>query len=185
MQVIIEYIYWVCKALWPIIRMLKAELCMSQSYGKGVLPKIIQFSSVQSLSPVRLFATPWTAGCYFPRPSASPRVGSDSCPLSWWCHPTVSSSVTLFSCLQSFPASGSFPMSWLFASGGRSIGASASASVLPMNTQDWFPLGSTGLNFLLSKGVFSSTTIWKHQSFSDQPSLRSYSPIHMLLLENP
>ena len=113
------------------------------------------------------------------------------CPLSRWCHPTISSSVTPFSsCLQSFPASGSFQMSWLFTSGGQSIGASASASVLPMNIQDWFPLRLAGLISLLSKGLsraFSSTTVrsinssalsflyspaitsihdyWKHNSF--------------------
>ena len=100
---------------------------------------------------------------------------SNSCPLSWWCHPTLSSSVVPFgSCLQSFLASGSFPMSWLFASGGQSPGVSASAWVLPMNIQDWFPLGWTGLISLLSKGlprVFSNTTIQKHQFFSTQLSL--------------
>ena len=101
-----------------------------------------------------------------PCPSLSPGVCSNSCPLSQWCQPTVSSSVTLFSsCPQSFPSSGSFPMSWFFASGGQSIGALASASVLPMNIQGWFPLGLTDLISLLSKGllrVFSSTIIWKH-----------------------
>ena len=87
----------------------------------------------------------------FPGASPSPRACSNSCPLSWWCHPTISSSVVPFSsCLQSFPASGSSLMSWLFASGGQSIGASVSASVLPMNVQDWFPLGWTGLISLLS-----------------------------------
>ena len=94
-----------------------------------------------------------------------PRVCSNSCPLSWWCHPTISSSVTLFSsCPQSFLALRSFPLSWLFPSGSQSIGASASASVLPMNIQNWFPLKLTGLISLLSKGlwrVFSSTTVWK------------------------
>ena len=103
-------------------------------------------------------------------PPVSPGVCSDSCPLSWWCYLTVSSSAALlFSCLQSFPASGSFPVSWLFTSGGQSIRASASSSVLPMNTQGWFPLGLTGLIFLKSKGlsrVFSSTVIKKHQFFS-------------------
>ena len=103
-----------------------------------------------------------------PCPPLSPRVCSNSCPLSQWCHPTISSSVTLFSShSQSFPASGSFLVSHLFASGGQSIGASVSASVPPMNIQGWFPLGLTGLIFLLTKGlprVFSSTTIWKHQT---------------------
>ena len=101
-------------------------------------------------------------------PSPSPGACSNSCPLSWWCHPTISSSVIPFSCLQSFPASGSFPVSWFFASGGQSIGPSASASVLPMNIHDWFPLGLTGLISLQSKGfsrVFSSTRVQKHQFF--------------------
>ena len=96
-------------------------------------------------------------------PSPSVGVCSNSCPLSWWCHPTILSSVTLVSSyLQSFPASESFPVGQFFASGGQSIGASASASVLPMNTQDWFPLGLTGVFSLLSTGlrrVFSSTTV--------------------------
>ena len=98
-----------------------------------------------------------------PCPSLSPRACSNSCPLSWWSHPTISSSVIPFSsCLQSFPASGSFLVSWLFVSSGQSIGASASASVLPINIQGWFPLGLTGLISLLSKGlsrVFSSTSL--------------------------
>ena len=85
--------------------------------------------------------------------SPTPRACSNSCPSNWWCHPTISSSVVPFSCLQSFSASGSFPMSQLFASGGQSIGVSASASVLPMNIQGWFPLGWTGLIFLMSKGL--------------------------------
>ena len=97
-----------------------------------------------------------------PCPSPSPWVCSKSCSLNWWCHPTISSSVIpFFSCLQSFLAPESFPMSHLFISGGQSIGASPSASVLPINIQDWFPLGLTGLISLLSKGlsrVFSSTT---------------------------
>ena len=100
-------------------------------------------------------------------PPLSPRVCSDSCLLSRWCYLTISSSATPFSsCRQSFWASGSFPMSQLFTSGGQSIGASASASVLPMNIQSWFPLGLTGLIPLQSKGlsrVFSSTTVWKYQ----------------------
>ena len=99
----------------------------------------------------------------FPCPLPSPGVCSDTCPLNWWCHSTISSSVTSFSsCLQSFPASGFFPMSQLFTSGGQSIGASASASVLPTKIQGWFPLGLSCFISLLSKGltrVFSSTTI--------------------------
>ena len=100
-------------------------------------------------------------------PSPSPGAYSTSCPLSRWCHPTVSSSIVPFSSwLQSFPISGSFPMSQFFTSGGKIIGASASASVLPMNIQGWFPLGWTGLISLQSKGlsrVFSNTTVQKHQ----------------------
>ena len=107
-----------------------------------------------------------------PCPSPTPRVHPNSCPLSQWCHPTISSSVIPFSShLQSFPASGSFQMSQLFTSGGQSIGVSASTSVLPMNTQDWSPLEWTGWNSLLSKGlsrVFSNTTVQKHQLFSAQ-----------------
>ena len=115
-----------------------------------------------------------------PCSSLSPRVCSNSYLLSWWCHPTISSSVTLFSsCPQSFPASQSFPRSLLFASCGQSIGASTSALVLPMNIQGWFPLGMTILISLQSKGlsrVFSSTTVWKHQFFSARRSLVGCSP---------
>ena len=113
---------------------------------------------------------------------------SNSCPLSQWCHPTILSSVIPFSHLQCFPASGSFPMSQFSASGGQSIGASVSASVLPMNIQDWFPLGLTGLIFLQTKGlsrVFSKITVQKQQFFSSQPSLWSNSHIHTWLLEKP
>ena len=110
-----------------------------------------------------------------PCPTPTPRVYSNSRPLSRWCHPTISSSVVPFSShLQSFPASGSFQMSQFFASGGQSIGVSASASVLPMNIQDWFPLGWTGWIYLQSKGlsrVFSNTTVQKHQFFGTQLSL--------------
>ena len=122
-----------------------------------------------------------------PCPSPTPGACSNSCALSQWCHPTISSSVVpLSSCLQAFPASGSFPMSWLFTSGGQSIGASASASVLSMNSQDGFPLGWAGLISVLSKGLsrtFSSTTVQKHQFFGAQPSLWSSSHICTWLLE--
>jgi len=105
-----------------------------------------------------------------PWASPTPRLHPNPCPLSQWCHPTISSSVVPFSSrLPSFPASGSFPMSQLFASGGQSIGVSALTSVLPMNTQDWSPLGCTGWISLQSKGlsrVFSNTTVQKHQFFS-------------------
>ena len=117
-----------------------------------------------------------------PCPSPTPGACSNSCPLSWWCHPTISSSVVPFSFhLQFFPASGSFPMSRLFTSSGQSIGVSASTSVLPMNIQDWFPLGWTGWISLQSKGlsrVFSSTTVQMHQFFSAQLSLWSNSHFH-------
>ena len=110
-----------------------------------------------------------------PCPSPTPGVHPNPCPLIQWCHPAISSSVIPFSsCPQSFPASGSFPMSQLFASGGQSIGVSPSASVLPMNTQDWSPLGWIGWISLQSKGlsrVFSNTTGQKHQFFSTQLSL--------------
>ena len=137
----------------------------------------IQFSSVQftcsvmsdSLRPHELqHARP-------PCPSPTPRVYPNACPLSWWCHPTISSSVVPFSsCPQSFLASGSFQMSQLFPSGGQGLGVSASTSVLPMNTQDWSPLGWTGWTSLQSKGfsrVFSNTTVQKHQFLSAQLSL--------------
>ena len=121
------------------------------------------------------------------RPSLSPGVCSNSCPLSRRCYPTISSSVASFSShLQSCPASGSLPMSQFFTSGGQSIGASASASVLSMNTQDWFPLEWTGWISSQSKGlsrVFSTTTVQKHQFFSAQLSLHSNSHIHTWLLK--
>ena len=124
-----------------------------------------------------------------PCPLPTPRVYSNSCPLSWWCHPTISSSVVPFSShLQSFPGSGSFQMSQFFASGGQSIGVLASASVLPMNIHDWLPLGWTGWISLQSKGLsrgFSNTTVQKHQFFSAQLSLWSNSHIHTWLLEKP
>ena len=124
-----------------------------------------------------------------PCPSPTPGAYSNSCTLSRWCDPTISSSVIPFSsCLQSFPTSGSFQMSQLFTGGGQSIGVSASASVLPMNIQDWFPLGWTGWISLLSKGlsrVFSNTTVQKHQFFGVQFSLQSNSHIHTWLLKKP
>ena len=133
------------------------------------------WSSVQSLSRVRLFATPG--------------VHSNSCPSSQWCHPAISSSVVPFSyCPQSLPASGSFPMSQLFAWGGQSTRVSGLASVLPMNTQDWSPLGWTGWISLQSKGlsrVFSNTTVQKHQFFGAQPSSQSNSRIHTWPQEKP
>ena len=132
-----------------------------------------KFSSVQWLSHIRLFSTPWTVACQASLSITNSR--SPPKPMSWWCHPTNSSFVIPFSsCPQSFPASGSFQMSQFFTSGGQSIGVSASTSVLPMNTQDWSPLGWTGGMSLQSKGlsrVFSNTTVQKHQFFGAQLSL--------------
>ena len=164
------------------------DICNDWSV-KGLIPRLYKkFTQlnirnkllVAQLSHIWLLESPWTAAC----PSLSPEVCSNSCPLSQWCHAIISSSVIPFSCPQSFPALGSFPMSWLFASGGQSIGTLA--SVLPMNIHGWFPLGSTGLIFLQSKGLLrmlSSTTIQKHQFFCAQPSLWSSSHIHTWLLE--
>ena len=124
-----------------------------------------------------------------PCTSPSLRACWNSRPLNRWCYPTISSPVIpFFSCPQSFPGSGSFPVSWLFTSGGQSFGASASTSLLPINIQGWFPLGLTALISLLSKGlsrVFSSTTIWKHQFFSAQHSLWPNSHICTWPLEKP
>ena len=134
----------------------------------------------------------WPRGPQHARlPYSSPTHGvySDSCPLSQWCHPTISSSVVSFSShLQSFPALGSFQMSQFFTSGGKSTGVLTSVSVLPMNTQDWCPLGWTGWISLQSKGlsrVFSNTTVQKHQFFGFQFSLLSNSHIYTWLLEKP
>ena len=137
-----------------------------------------QFDLSGSRSSSVQFSHSVLSGCLWPHelqharpacPSPTPRVHPNSCPLSQWCHPTISSSVIPFSSgPQSFPEWGSFPMSQLFESGGQSIGVSASTSVLPMNTQDWSPLGWTGWISLQSKGfsrVFSNTTVQKHQFF--------------------
>ena len=124
-----------------------------------------------------------------PCPSPTPGIYPNPCPLSRQCHPAISSSVVNFSsCPQSLPASGSFPMSQLFASGGQSTGVSALASVLPMNTQDWSSLGWTGWTSLQSKGlsrVFSNTTVQKHLFFNSQLSSQSNSHIHTWPLEKP
>ena len=142
----------------------------------------IYLSSVQSLSRVRLFVTPRTAAHLVSLSITNSRKLLKFIPSSQWCHPTISSSVVPFSsCLQSFPASDSFPLSQFFASGGRSIGASASAPALPVNIQDWSPLGWTGWISLQSKGlsrVFSNTIVQKHQFFGTQLSLWSSSHIH-------
>ena len=147
------------------------------------------FHVVQLLSHVWFFATPWLQHTRPPCPSPTLGVYSNSCPSSRWCYPAISSSVGPFSfCPQSLPASGSFPMSQLFTWGGQSTGVSASASVLPMNTQDWSPLGWTGWISLQSKGlsrVFSNATVQKHQFFGAQLSSQSNSHIHTWPLEKP
>ena len=155
----------------------RSVLSVSQKSTSG----LIQFSSVIQSCPT--LCNP--VDCHTPGlcPSPTPRVYSNSCLLSQWCHPTISSSVVPFSsCPQSFPASGSFPMSQLFASGGQSTGVSAS-----VNIQGWFPLGLTGLisqSKALSR-VFSSTTLQKYQFFGNQPSLWSNPHIYTWLLEKP
>ena len=150
------------------------------SLGKKAMTNLVQLSSVHFSRPV-VSNSLWPHELQHIRsscPSPNPRVGPASCPLSWWCYPIISSSVFPFSShLQSFLASGSFPMSQLFTSGGQSIGVSASASVLPVNTQDWSPLEWTGWISLQSKGlsrVFSNTTVQKRQFFSAQLSLKSF-----------
>ena len=151
---------------------------------KTVYGDSVQFSSVQFNCSV-VSDSLWRHESQHARPpcpSPTPGVHSDSRPSSQWCHPAISSSVFPFSsCPQSLPASGCFQMSQLFASGGQSIGVSASTSVLPMYFQDWPPLGWTGWISLQSKGlsrVFSNTTVQKHQFFSAQLSLWSNSHIH-------
>ena len=149
-------------------------------------PLNMNIQSIQSIQFSRSVVSEslWSYGLQqarLPCPSSTPGACSNSCPLSRWCHPTISSSVVpFFSCLQSFPASGSFPVSRFFAPGCQSVGVSASASVLPMNIQDWFPLGWTGWISLQSKGlsrVFSNTTVQKQQfsvlSFCYTPTLTS------------
>ena len=148
-----------------------------------------QFSSVQSFSCVRLFTTPWIPAHRPPCPSPTPGVHLNSRPSSPWCHPAISPSVVPFSsCPQSLPASESFPMRQLFAWGGPSSGVSTLASFLPKNTQDWSPLEWTGWISLQSKGlwgVFSNTTVQKHQFFGTQLSSQSNSHIHTWPLEKP
>ena len=144
-------------------------------YHRLHIPLLTVFISLVCFSCSVMSNSLWPHGLYYtmlPCLSPTPRTSSNSCPLSQWCHPTELSSVVPFSsCLQSFPISGPFPRSQFFASDGQSIGVSASASVLPMNIQDWFPLGLAGLISWQSKGlsrVFSSTTVQEHQFFSAQ-----------------
>ena len=144
-----------------------------------------KFSSIAQLC--LTLCNPMDCNTRLPCPTPTPRACSNSCPSHWWYHPTTSFSVVPFSsCLQSFPASGSFPMSQFFASHDQSIAVSTSASVFPMNIQDWFPLGWNGWISLQSKGlsrVFSNTTVQKHQFFGAQLSSQSNSHIHTWLLE--
>ena len=135
-----------------------------------------------------VFNSLWPCGPQHARPpctSPTPGVYPNSCPSNWWCHPIISSSIVPFSsCLQSFPASGSFQMRRFFPSGGQSVGVSPSTSVLQMNTQDWSPLRWTGWISLQSKGlsrVFCNTTVQKHQFFGIQLSSQSNSPIYMVI----
>ena len=158
-----------CRVMWGLV---------------GVVRTLV----AQLLSHILHFATHGLQLIRLPHPSVSPGACSDSSLLCRWCYLTISSSATPFSvCLQFFSAAGSFPVSLLFISGGQSIGVSASAPVLPVNIQDWSPLGWAGWISLQSKGlsrVFSNTTVQKHQFFSTQPSSWSRSHIHTWLLEN-
>ena len=170
--------------------MLKSQSLVPQNltvFGDRAF-KDVQFSHSHSVVSDSLQAhEPQNTGP--PCPSPAPGVHPNLCASSRWCHPTISSSVVPFSsCPQSFPISGSFPVSQLFTSGGQSIGVSASISVPPMNTQNWSPLGWTGWISLQSKGlprVFSNTTVQKHQFFGAQLSSQSNSHIHIWLLEKP
>ena len=152
-----------------------------KNFGPGVLYlDSVQFShSILSNSEI-----PWTAAHQASLSITNSLSLLKRMSSSWWYHPPISSSVSPFSCLQFFPAAGSFPVSQFFTWGGQRIGVSASASVLPMNTQDWFPLGWTGWISSLSKGlsrVFANTTVQKHQFFGTQLSLLSNSQIHKWL----
>ena len=177
-----SWIKWLCGSCRSSI------ICKDPASYLGGLPPCasgsVQFSTSvvsDSLLPHELqhARPPW--------PSLTPGVYPNLCPSSWWCPPSISSSAIPYSsCTQAFPASGSFPMSQLFASGGQSIRVSASTSVLPMNTQDWSPLGWTGWISLQPKGfsrVFSNTTVQKHQFFGSQLSSQSNSHIHTWPLE--
>ena len=151
-------VYWECRLKK---RKFILSFVVSVQFSHSVMPDSLQTRGLQQ---ARL-----------PCPSPTHKACSNSCPLSQWCHPITSSSVgPFFSCLQFYPGSGSFPMSQFFTSGGQNIGVSASVSVLPMNIQDWSPLGWTGWIFLQSKGlsrIFSNTTVQKHQFFSAQLAL--------------
>ena len=164
----------VCCWSWPSQGSRSFLQCQTHAHWASSNPRLPLGAAV---SLFLLFSYQVVFDSLLPCPSPSPGICPSSCPLNWCCHPTISSSVALFSsCPQSFPASGSFPMSRLFTSGGQSIGALASASVLPMSIQGWFPSRLAGLIYLLSKGLwraFFSTAVWKHQFFSTLPSLWS------------
>jgi len=188
--------YWRLNPFHTHSRQNKICSVKMKSSTTGLLPlefhvKIVinMFSSVVQSCPTLCDSMDCMQHARPPCPSATPRAYSNSCPLSQRCHPTISSSVVPFSSrLQSFPASPSFPVSWFFPSGGQSTGALALALVLPMNIQDWFPLGWTGLIFLQPKGLSTvsfNTTVKKHQLFSAQLSLWFSSHIHTCLLEKP
>ena len=179
-------IYGVAQSRTRLKRLSSSSSCLKALSHKLDISLLLLFShSVMSNSlwPHRLQHT------RLPCPSPSPGACSNSCPSSHWCHPTISSSIVLFSsCLQSFPASGSFPLSQFFTSGGQSVGDWASKSVLPMNIQVWFPLGLTALISLQFKGIsrfISNATITKHQFYGTQLSLWSKSHIHTWPLEKP
>ena len=152
-----------CNNRWPVCSSIiySLHVCSVSQFSCSIMSNSLQPHALQHSR--------------LPCPSPTPKTYSNSCPSSRLCHPTISSSLVPFSfCLQSFPASGSFPISQFFTSGGQSIGFSASTTVLPMNIQDWSPLGLTGLISLQSQGlsrVFSNTTVQKHQFFSVQLSL--------------
>ena len=165
-------IYWLFFFVMPSIPLLKSLKCILLLSSHSVVSDSLRSCGLQH---TRL-----------PCPSPSPRACSNSCPLSQWCHPTILSSVMTFSCLQCFPESGSFPVSQLFESGGQSIGASALASVLPMNIQDWFHLGWTGWISLQSKGlsrVFSKKK--KNKESSPAPQLKSINSSVLSFLYGP
>ena len=163
-----HHLGWISKALCQVTKS-HSQRFSSIKFSHSVMPNSLWPHRLQHARPL----------C----PPPTPGVYSNSCQ---WCHPTISSSVVPFSyCLQSFPASGSFPMSQFFASGSQSIGVSASASVLPVNIQDWFPLGWISLLSKALSRVFFNTTVQKHQFFSVQLSLWSNAHIHTWLLEKP
>ena len=173
----------------PLQTMLHLQEQLQAAWRHGGAPKVVfVVVAVQLLSRVWVFVAPWAADARLPCPSLSPWFCSNICPSSQWCHPTISFSVNPFSsCRQSFSASGSFPVSWLFASRGQSTEAAASAPVVPKNIQDRSPLRLAISISLQSKGlsrVFSSTTVLKHKFFSVHLSLWSKPHIYTWLLEN-